>query len=570
MKELSDKNRPKKLEDIFREGMEAAEMAPSDLLWSRIDKNLDSKETGYYKERLVWHQRLAAACVVLVLCAGAYLFFDARQHNNPPAIARQESGQAPETGPAAPQRKALASPPAPVSQPVQRAANNAAVQGGTDAEAPGTQQAIGHLAGTMPVSSRKVVQAGHRLIQTTPPNLQPANTAEDAAAGVLPITTALPENINTSDRAGSGFGKISTFTQTLAGDYELALMKPSWERPTRTGISPDSLAPVFIWPGQGQMAALQDSMPQHKLTLATAPAMVEGKKAEKDKPGSRWRFGGKYASQYFDQNIALNQTQPAAPANAMVPSSLLPFASPGASSYADALKEFDKETGSGFSFNTGISAAYQLNKHLDLETGLGYTQNVATTNTSYIFNNAQIGSRYAAISGSDWSKDAYKNAAVVTGIPSTAFLATLAGGATLNHTAVTKTQAFDTQYRYRLLGIPVKLSYQTNRGKSFYFASMGMLSNLLVKANIVSDSDRVPDLQYNPNARDSPFRNWHFAAVASAGKGFEIAQGLQLKAGLEATQYLTNLTINPDYLNGKQRKPYTLGLVLSSSYTFGK
>jgi hypothetical protein len=99
---------------------------------------------------------------------------------------------------------------------------------------------------------------------------------------------------------------------------------------------------------------------------------------------------------------------------------------------------------------------------------------------------------------------------------------------------------------------------------------MGMLTNLLVQANILADSDRVPDLKYAPNAGDSPFRNWHFAAVASAGKGFEIAPGLQIKAGLEATQYLTNLTIHPDYLQGKQRKPYTIGLALSSSYTLGR
>jgi hypothetical protein len=95
MNELSDKNRPRKLEDIFREGMEEAEMAPSDLLWSRIERDLHIKEAGLYKKRLVWYQRLAAACVVLVLFAGAYLFFDARQVSQPGLIARKETSRHP-------------------------------------------------------------------------------------------------------------------------------------------------------------------------------------------------------------------------------------------------------------------------------------------------------------------------------------------------------------------------------------------------------------------------------------------------------------------------------------------
>jgi hypothetical protein len=559
MSELSDKNRPKKLEDIFREGMEEAEMAPSDLLWSRIERDLNVKETGYFKERLVWYQRLAAACVVLVLFAGTYLFFDARQHNNIPGFAQQSPRQGPEAGATTPQRKAIASQSAPVSRPARLAADSMRTQGESPAPGTGPREAITQLSGTKraPVISRKFAESGHNKTLV-------AGTAKRSLAHLPMIAAVLPENTNTTDTTGPGFDNTATPPQTLAG------IQSSFERSAQEGGSPDSLTPVLTWPGMGKLAALKDSISGSKPALATTPLIMEGTKANQDKSGSRWRFGGKYASQYFDQNIALDYKQTMPATNAMVPSSMLPFASAGTSSYADALKEFDKKTGSGFSFNTGISAAYQLNKHLDLETGLGYTQNVATTNTSYIFNNAQIGSRYAAEFTSDWSKDAFKNAAVATGIPSTAFLATLAGGATLNQTAVTKTQAFDTQYRYRLLGIPVKVSYQTNRSKSFYFASMGMLTNLLVKANILSDSDRVPDLQYAPNAEDSPFRNWHFAAVASAGKGFEITQGLQIRAGLEATQYLTNLTIHPDYLHGKQRKPYTIGLALSSSYTFGK
>jgi hypothetical protein len=562
MNELSDKNRPKKLEDIFREGMEEAEMAPSDLLWSRIERDLNIKETGYYKKRLGWYQRLAAACVALVLCAGAYLFFDARQETQGALTAMQQR----RPGLNLPGKTAAVTPPAnsPTRKASQETMNQATArenQVGATLSQP--QVAVSRRVTTtsLPVASRKLA----------PQENLPA--AVDKATGMLKAAHLSAVALSLPDNKPGGAAVETTPAnevpqQVFAGDKELMGAEPSLARSSQTGGSPDGLAPITAWSNLASLAAIRDSVPGNSHTLAAVPSQPDPGRADKGKPASRWKFGGKYASQYFDQNIALAYKQTGATPNTVVPSAMLPLASAGAATYADALNEFDHETGSGFSFNTGISAAYQVNKHMDLETGLGYTQNVATTSTSYIFNNAQIGSRYTA--QANWSADASKNSSAATGIPTTAFVATLAGGATLNQTAVTKTQAFDTQYRYRLLGIPVKVSYQTSRNKSFYFASMGMLTNLLVKANILSDSDRVPDLQYGANAKDSPFRHWHFAAVASAGKGFEIAPGLQVKAGLEATQYLSNLTHHPDYLAGKQRKPYTLGLALSSSYTFKK
>ncbi len=83
MNELSDKNKPQKLEDIFREGMGEAEVTPSDRLWERIDHKLDTKDATFYKERLIWFQRVAAASVILILFTGGYLFFDYRTTENP-------------------------------------------------------------------------------------------------------------------------------------------------------------------------------------------------------------------------------------------------------------------------------------------------------------------------------------------------------------------------------------------------------------------------------------------------------------------------------------------------------
>jgi hypothetical protein len=556
MNELSDKNRPKKLEDIFRVGLEEAEMAPSDLLWSRIERDLNIKETGYYKERLVWYQRLAAACVVLVLCAGAYIFLETRQENLAVLTAPTEIAKTPETPVPAPASRQASLP---VTEMAPRKAGSAAAALSSPeatVAAKTVTQTIRQDDGNVPGKKYRNTSGGY-------PGGKPA-------AGLHTVAAAQPEGTTRSGAAGlSAARKSRSFPPATPDHHLLARVRQPLATSPQAPLNPDSLAPVLTWPGLGRLAALTDAVPASRSSFAAAPLPADEPAVNKGSAGARWRFGGKYASQYFDQNIVLAGKPMGLANNAVVPSSMLPLASAGTTSYADALKEFDQETASGFSFNTGISAAYRLNKHLDLETGLGYTQNVATTNTSYIFNNAQIGPRYTAES-SFWGANDMKSAPGATGIPATAFLATLAGGPSLNQTAITKTQAFDTQYRYRLLGIPIKVSYQTSRNKSFYFASMGMLTNLLVQANILSDSDRVPDLHYAPHEEDSPFRNWHFAAVASAGKGFGIGSGLQIRAGLEATQYLSNLTHHPDYPAGKQRKPYTIGLALSSSYTFGK
>lgn len=550
MKELSDKNRPKKLEDIFREGMKEAEVAPSDLLWSRIERDLNIKETGYYKERLVWYQRLAAACVALVLCAGAYIFFE-NQENISALTAPAGIAQVPETAVPTP---APGSRPAKLEKAPQRAH--------TAALSPSAETIVEQ---TVTKANRQGIR---NLSEKHQPGASDIYSGGDLAAGANTQALAQAEQINRPDPDAPTPGKIKAFLPASAATSLLARTRQPLTRLPQTGISPDSLAPVLTWPALDRLAALGAAEPASRFSVAAAALPAHESAADKENAGSRWRFGGNYASQYFDQNIALAHQQTGLASNAVVPSAMLPLASnAGTTSYADALQEFDRKTASGFSFNTGISAAYQVSEHLDLETGLRYTQNVATTNTSYVFSNARISSRSLADFGS--GPEVNKTALVANGIPATAFLATLAGGASLDQTAITKTQGFDTHYRYRLLGIPIKVSYQTSRGKSFYFASMGMLTNLLVQANILSDSDRVPDLQYAPHAEESPFRGWQFAAVASAGKGFGIGPGLQIRAGLEATQYLSHLT-HPHDMGGKQRKPYTIGLALSSSYTFGR
>ncbi len=298
------------------------------------------------------------------------------------------------------------------------------------------------------------------------------------------------------------------------------------------------------------------------MAAATQTASTTTNEATK-KQTSRWTVSGKYASHYFNQNIALAGNS--SPMAGTGQSSFVPPATNASSSFSEAMQEYDKNTMSSYSYNTSLGAAYQLNNHWALETGVAYTQNVATTNSSYVFNNSQSGRNF----NNGMAPDINNDKSNVVSVPTTALLASLAGPVDANNTGVVKTESFDTQYRYRLIGIPVKVNYKTNGDKSFYYVSGGLLTNFLMQAHILSASPVVPDIKYSAKT-ESPFNDLQMAGTISVGKGFKITKGFSLKAGLEASKYLTSLAAHPEYLEGKHGKPYTIGIALSSSYSLGK
>ncbi len=79
MKKSSDNtNRPRKLEEVFRDGFEPAEVSPRASIWHHIEQELEVKQAGYYKKRLVWYRSVAAASITLLLVALSYFWYDAQ------------------------------------------------------------------------------------------------------------------------------------------------------------------------------------------------------------------------------------------------------------------------------------------------------------------------------------------------------------------------------------------------------------------------------------------------------------------------------------------------------------
>jgi len=556
MNELSDKDQPKKLEDLFRNGMDEAEMAPSDNLWNRIEHDLDIQEKGYYKKQLFWFQRVAAACALLLLVSAGYFLYDYKfKHEGIIATANKK-----ETTPTE-----IASIPPPEAD---EAKNNKPKSGtpefrSKDKPVIGSKIFIASNSKKSAVANKIAEKTNQQLANTKPQLSTRQSTylataenvsnkeSENIISGAEAATIAQPE-LALNENSGNILNTETGNTQPLADISRDDLLNMAQTNLETNLVAIDSA-----------LLALPTASTPKPILVAYATAI---EKPEKQKT-SRWSFAGKYAPQYFNQNIKLNE--PVARTNNPSFSNNLVSLNNSPSSYAEALNEFDNNTQAGYSFNTEGAASYELNKHWALETGLAYTQNISNTNTSYIFNNSQVTPRYASESFSnDYNSDAGDNRSNLIGVPATALVASLSG-TTNNAGGVVQTQPFTAKYRYRLIGIPVKINYQTNRSKSFYYASVGFLTNLLMQAHIISDSPRVPDLKYAPNA-DSPFRNVQMAAIASVGKGFRVSKNFSLKAGLEASQYFTTLVDNPLYSTGLHGKPYAIGIAVSSSYNISK
>ena len=536
------------MEDIFRQRLEGAEVTPSDRVWERISQGLDAKEAGYYKERIGWYRSLVAACIFLVVCAAGYLFYDIKhthtKQNN--TIAQQ-----PVTPASTP---TLVNPQASTSESIQNpniAQTESAHSAGQNFSAETATQI--NSQGQNNKSALPGAGNNNRLNPVNSPAFE---------AGSAQVAGTKNKNVN-KDLAQARENVFEPGTAS-ADEVPGEIIADARSMPEALeSVAPELVSGINIAPFVMEM----QMVPQvniNTLALLLEPAADPQEKGRVN----RWSFNAKYAPQYFNQNIQLVEQGGGSYAN--MPAFSAPNAGIAASaSYSQALNEYDNNTTSGFSYNTAVAAGYTLNEHWSLESGLSFTQNVANSSSSFIFNNTNLAARYNYFAPQNLNNNDTKSFNdPISVLPATALLATLAGQENFNAATVVQTPTFETQYRYRLIGIPVRINYQTSQRKSFYFASVGFLTNMLVQAHVLSGSAKVPDLKYQGQA-DSPFRTWQVAATVSAGRGFRISKAVNLRAGIEGTQNLNSLAAHPEYLSNGKGKPYTIGVALSSSYTLG-
>ncbi|RDC64988.1 hypothetical protein [Adhaeribacter pallidiroseus] len=340
-------------------------------------------------------------------------------------------------------------------------------------------------------------------------------------------------------------------------------------------LAPAQLIPESSLATDSSGVMMAKNQPEFKKdSAAVIAAALFPEETKKKTVGSRWAIGGGTGSQYFDQNIKFASAGTNFFGNPSTNYALSAVSkNTGSNSIEAASKEFNENTRSSFSYRAAVGANYRINDKWSIEAGLTFAENKAQTTTSYIiYKRPAALNAIANIKAENAFLDNTSNGITTNvTIPVTIFLAKLTD-TDLNNAQVTVEQVtpFNMYYRYRQIGVPVRLRYQQGRGKWFNFVQAGGALNVLLQTSILSDSPKVPAVEY-PLGRSSPFRKWYGTALGSVGRGLKISEVWQVQGSLDVARSFSTLTLSTDQIPGlNQQKPYYVGFGISSSYVIGK
>ncbi len=518
MKKSSDNpHQPRRLEEVFRDGFEPAEVKPDGHLWTRIEQELESKQAHYYKTRLAWYRSVAAASVLLLTFAIGYLWYDNQMVHRPDASAAKvdlaAQNQVAVTSPTGPNI------PAPIAE---------------DLPAPRS----------LKVQPTTIAARDSRTNRRSPESLAQLNPAAKMT-GDANINANIPLNQNQPTAAESNNPTTISLAETPA-------------------LAAESASPL-----------LPDSMSLPVQTLAeksvgtTLPVLAATEPASQNQM-ARWSLGGGTGSQYFDQNVKFNTAtnsslnlSPAYSFNNMAAISK----NYGGNTLTAAMREFNENTRPAFSYRAAVAGNYRLNNAWSLEAGITFVENKAQTVTTYIINKPALARNYLESNSGNFldNNTADKSLANNVTIPVTVFVAELTGGYLNSNVTVDKVAPFNVYYRYRQVGVPLKIRYQQGRGNWFTFVQAGGAVNVLLQTSILSDSPQVPDIEYTLG-KTSPFRQWYFTALGSVGRGLKVSDTWQVQGSLDVARNFSTLTTADMQPNTSQQKPFYVGFGISSSF----
>lgn len=568
MKESSDnQNRPRKLEEVFRDGFDPAEVTPSDKLWNRIEQELDGNKVSYYKKHLAWYRGIAAASILLLMLAMGYFWYDTQTiHKGGLGSNNQEI--------AASKNRNLPNPPDVSTLPENTTIVDINKDKGNNRES--TRQSVA-LKKSSPETILVPTEPGNKLPRIAPStfaNTQPgyAKQGKSAINKPLAVPDKMPAKLSPETRqqveeaestAIINVEKSNLYSKTdedrlNTNDIEQKANKTTLNNQTDTTRQlAQSTVPVVK----------TDSLPA--LTASASPDIHKSKKSK-----SRWAIGGGSGSQFFQQNISFADGGATIMANAPngFNSNVAPISrNLSGSTIEDAKEEFNKNTQSAFSYRTAMAVSFRLNDKWSLEGGLTFTENQAQTNTTYIIHRSP-GNLYN-LPNSSLSYDVVEKSNGLpdnVNIPVTIFLAELTENYLDNsNVIIDKVDPFTMYYRYRQVGVPLKIRFQQNKGKWFNYVSVGGAINMLLQTSIIADSPRIPTVEYMVG-QSSPFRQWNLTALGSVGRGIRLSEVWQVQGSFDFSHNLSDLIQGPVSMKAGIDKPYYLGLGFSTSYVVGR
>ncbi|MDX5420366.1 MAG: outer membrane beta-barrel protein [Hymenobacteraceae bacterium] len=552
------------LEDEFQRRLFDAEARPAPDLWARIDHDLTVQENIDYKKRALFYRQLAAACFVLFALTGSLLAFYYNNSLNGDA-SPQGIAVLPETG------EATTAPVTP----------EAAMQAYME------QHAEPYNA-TQPQNAQVVTPRTHMKGATEPKNLntdqvdatagvhRESGTYYNAGAGYSPFFgysngPVIGRNRGfvsggVSGNIGTGIGK----PQPLGGNRYSQII--SWESITITFGNNSQKGPQapqrnaslaakprsFVEMSEQQSAMRQQRGQQQAAALASTLNKENDNKAAQGKSDNRWSLSLAYAPSYFEQNIGLPDPARIGTGRMGITSSSSDVNASKESfqNMTAARDEYQNKTAPAFSYAMEVKTGFKLKEKLKLLTGIGYSENTARTKSNYIVRQFWFKPR---------SKEQFEMG------PSTIFLSSLNNDFSSDSISVARTgEAFDVDYKYRHLSIPVGLQYEHDITKNwFVYAAGGVAANFLLESSVSASNNDVQSVNYTPRDEESPFRKVQMSGNVSLGVGKRLTPNLTLALGPEVRNYFSTLVDEPEKAMAPQGRPYAVGLNMALNYQLG-
>lgn len=570
-KSSTNKKDTGKLEDVFRQAFEGAEERPPADLWGRIDQQLQSGESAHYRERMLWYRQLAAACLVLLIGLGAFTYYIYRTGNGPgPELVLRQENNMPDklrTTEAGTLARPEATGAAAATHPDERIARREPGATGSAVRSPEmATPTLGRPSGGKSPAGATSLAA--RAERSTAP-LSGTAREETPSLAVLPAKTedkpTLPVGEGPSEAEEAGKSSVSPIlareenklANEGAGAPTIAAQEEDTSGAGRTGEQPQPLPRAL---------ALQPEKDQAKTVLsANRQELQELLPAALRR--SKWSVSSAYGAQHFAQNISLRNDFYGASRGMLSSSAPSNFAGNTAlSTYDKAVDEFIQNTRPAYSFGAAVKAGYQLDRFWRVEAGFTYSHNESQTRTTYLVTGMNILSSAYRGSLAMADADVQESFKSVAAMPSATIMLPALAGLDSRFVSVNKTDDFTTRYRYRYVGVPLLLGFQSRESRSFVFATAGLIPQVLVQSSIIPDSPLASRIDF-ALSDESPFRRLNLAASASAGYGYRLSDELSLAVGPELQYFFAPLIRSSGINHIRQGNPYNVGVNLSARYT---
>lgn len=531
------------LEELFRQKLAEAELAPRADVWDRLDHELLLRENQGYRRRLVGYRRLAAAaCAVATLGIGGWLTQHALTSQQPTELAAAPAGRAVTEAAARLSQAANAAPAA--SRATEVAAGNGTDPAGEAAQASRTSTTA--AAGSVAAAVGRTARPGHRIAAATTETLAAAAPVSQPGSVVGKLRDAFGVRRAAASQTGLVNRALATIKRTFGAEAPAAVPGGMLNRtlPAADAAGNIALAGTASRSSLGVMAAeqgmaedlapvasrlrraglgssfpdsLKASLPGGPTLLAAQAPAEEPSDDKKSAPGSRWRWRGSYAAQRFAPNV----------------SSL---------------------AGSGMAFRTlptpvpaGVGStaprAANLAEPTQLQAGLAQRGQLGVV--------VPLGKKH-------WSLLTGAEVALVSGrtdreIPKQFNLQTSLAD-----------QKFQTgRYQLTTLGVPAQVRYESRRQGWGVYAAVGAAVNVLLRNRTAVGLQSTSD--------DDSYRRVQAAVRGNAGLRFSpLGRSWQFNVGPEAEAGLTTLNTDPAGSWAQRTRPYAFGLAASVEFGSGK